>query len=106
MTDFTRPVESVAPYGQRKNSRMKVAVIGPGSVGGYYGGVLARHGEEVSLIARPGAHFDAIKANGLQLRTNWGDFTVNPQVTSDTTEVGPVDFDRYIVLGHHRVSEA
>lgn len=76
---------------------MKVAVIGPGSVGGYYGGVLARHGEEVSLIGRPGAHFDAINANGLQLRTNWGDFTVHPQVTSDPAEIGPVDFVLYTV---------
>lgn len=84
---------------------MKLAVIGPGSVGGYYGGVLARHGEEVSLIARPGAHFDAMKANGLQLLTNWGDFTVHPQVTSDSTEVGPVDFVLYTVkLFHNEVA--
>jgi len=76
---------------------MKEAVIGPGSVGGYYGGVLARHGEDVSLLARPGAHFDAMKANGLQLRTNWGDFTVHPEVTSDPEEIGPVDFVLYTV---------
>ncbi|MDP6823385.1 MAG: 2-dehydropantoate 2-reductase [Dehalococcoidia bacterium] len=76
---------------------MKVAVIGPGSVGGYYGGVLARHGEEVSLIGRPGAHFDAIQANGLQLQTNWGDFQVHPLVTSDPGEIGPVDVVLYTV---------
>ncbi len=80
---------------------MKVAVIGPGSVGGYYGGVLARHGEEVSLVARPGAHFDAMKANGLRLRTNWGEFTVRPQVTPDSAEIGPVDFVLYTVKLFH-----
>ena len=80
-----------------RNKGMKVAVIGPGSVGGYYGGVLAHHGNEVSLVARPGVYFDAMKANGLQLRTNWGDFTVHPQVTSDPAEIGPVDFIFYSV---------
>jgi 2-dehydropantoate 2-reductase len=84
---------------------MKVAVIGPGSVGGYYGGVLAKHGAEVSLVARPGAYFDAMKANGLQLKTNWGDFTVHPQVTSDSSDIGPVDFVLYTVkLFHNEVA--
>jgi 2-dehydropantoate 2-reductase len=46
-----------------------------------------------------------MKANGLQLRTNWGDFTVYPQVTSDSTEVGPVDFVLYTVkLFHNEVA--
>ena len=31
---------------------MKIAVMGAGGVGGYYGGLLAQHGEEVWLIAR------------------------------------------------------
>ncbi len=84
---------------------MKVAVIGPGSVGGYYGGVLARHGEEVSLVARSGPYFDAIKSKGLQLRTNWGDFKVYPQITSDPNEIGPVDFVLYTVkLFHNAVA--
>ncbi|MDA1256799.1 MAG: 2-dehydropantoate 2-reductase [Chloroflexi bacterium] len=83
------------------DTKTKVAVIGPGSVGGYYGGVLARHGEEVSLIARPGPHSEAIKANGLRVRSNWGDFTVHPQVTADPLEVGPVDFVFYSVKLFH-----
>ncbi|MCH7907132.1 MAG: 2-dehydropantoate 2-reductase [Chloroflexi bacterium] len=76
---------------------MKIAIIGPGSVGGYYGGVLARHGEDVSLVARAGPHADAIKASGLRVSSNWGDFTVHPQVTSDPAEIGPVDFIFYSV---------
>ncbi len=77
---------------------MKVAVIGPGAVGGYFGGVLARHGDEVSMVARPGSHMDAMRANGLQLKTTWRDFTVHPKVTApagwviwmDWSVVGPL----------------
>ncbi|MBM3957178.1 MAG: 2-dehydropantoate 2-reductase, partial [Gemmatimonadetes bacterium] len=75
---------------------MKVAVMGAGAVGGYFGGVLARFGEDVSLIEM-GEHLDAIKRGGLRLSTNWGDFTVNPPATSDPAEVGPVDLILYTV---------
>ena len=45
---------------------MRIAIMGAGAVGGYFGGVLAKHGEEVVLIAR-GAHGEAIAKNGLQV---------------------------------------
>jgi 2-dehydropantoate 2-reductase len=80
---------------------MKIAVIGPGAVGGYFGGVLARHGDEVAMIARPGPHMDAMRTNGLHLTTAWGDFTVHPQVTDDPNEVGPVDLVLYCVKLFH-----
>ncbi|MDE2802550.1 MAG: 2-dehydropantoate 2-reductase, partial [Chloroflexota bacterium] len=44
---------------------MKIAVYGTGGVGGYFGGRLARAGEDVTFIAR-GAHLEAIRANGLR----------------------------------------
>lgn len=47
---------------------MKVAVMGAGAVGCYYGGMLARAGHEVVLIGRP-AHVDAIRRDGLRLET-------------------------------------
>lgn len=65
-------------------------------MGGYYGGVLARHGEDVSLIAR-GAHREAIERDGLNVSSHWGDFTVRPQATPDPAEVGPVDLIIYSV---------
>jgi len=80
---------------------MKVAIIGPGSVGGYYGAVLARHGEDVSLIVRPGPHAEAMRADGLRVSSNWGDFTVRPRITSDPEDVGPVDFIFYSVKLFH-----
>ena len=39
---------------------MKILIMGTGGVGGYYGGLLAQHGQEVTFIAR-GAHLDAIR---------------------------------------------
>jgi 2-dehydropantoate 2-reductase len=45
---------------------MKIAVMGAGAVGCYYGGMLARAGHEVVLIGRP-QHVDAIHRNGLHL---------------------------------------
>ena len=69
---------------------MKVAVMGAGAVGGYYGGVLARDGVDVTLICR-GAQRDAIRSAGLRVDSHWRQFTVNPFATDDPGEVGPVD---------------
>ena len=69
---------------------MKVAVMGAGAVGGYYGGVLARDGVDVTLICR-GSHRDAIRSAGLRVDSHWGGFNVNPIATDDPGEVGPVD---------------
>ena len=74
----------------------KVAVIGAGAVGGYYGGALARAGLDVALICR-GAHRDKIVADGLYVESNWGNYTVHPQATPDSNEVGPVDLVLYAV---------
>ena len=46
----------------------KVAVMGAGAVGCYYGGMLARAGHEVVLIARP-QHVEAIARDGLRMQT-------------------------------------
>ena len=69
---------------------MKVAVMGAGAVGGYYGGVLAKDGVDVTLICR-GAHRDAIRSAGLRVDSHWGEFNVSPAATNDPGEVGPVD---------------
>ena len=47
--------------------KLKVAVMGAGAVGCYYGGMLARGGHEVVLIARQ-QHVDAIASVGLRLQ--------------------------------------
>jgi 2-dehydropantoate 2-reductase len=47
---------------------LQIAVMGAGAVGCYFGGMLARAGHDVTLIARP-AHVQAIEANGLRMET-------------------------------------
>jgi 2-dehydropantoate 2-reductase len=70
---------------------MKIAVMGTGGVGGYYGGLLAQRGHEVTFIAR-GAHLQAIQAHGLQVKSIHGDFHILPaQATDDPTRIGTVD---------------
>ena len=73
---------------------MRIAVMGAGAVGGYFGGVLANQGEDVVLIAR-GAHGDAIAKNGLQVDSHWGNFNVNVRVTDDPSSIGNVDLVLY-----------
>jgi 2-dehydropantoate 2-reductase len=70
---------------------MKIAIMGTGGVGGYYGGLLAQGGHDVTFIAR-GAHLAAIQENGLQVKSIHGDFHVKPaQATDDPAQIGPVD---------------
>lgn len=70
---------------------MKVAILGSGAVGGYFGAKLARAGQDVTFIAR-GAHLEAIRARGLEVRSaKLGDFSVAAAAESDTAKVGPVD---------------
>lgn len=70
---------------------MRFAILGSGAVGGYFGARLARAGQDVTFIAR-GRHLDAIRANGLHIRSAaLGDITVQAPAESDTARVGPVD---------------
>jgi 2-dehydropantoate 2-reductase len=69
---------------------MRLAILGSGAVGGYYGARLARAGHQVTFLAR-GAHLAAIRARGLEIRSPLGDFVVKAAATDDPTEVGPVD---------------
>ena len=70
---------------------MRVAVIGSGGVGGYVGGRLAQAGHEVAFLAR-GAHLDALRANGLRVRSTDGDFDIPSVTATDQPEgLGPAD---------------
>jgi 2-dehydropantoate 2-reductase len=70
---------------------MKIAIMGAGGVGGYYGGLLAQAGHNVVFIAR-GAHFFALREKGLQIKSVLGDFAVSAvHATDDPSEIGPVD---------------
>jgi 2-dehydropantoate 2-reductase len=70
---------------------MRIAVIGAGGIGGYFGGRLAASGHEVTFVAR-GAHLAAIREHGLDVRSVAGDFTVAPaSATDDARSIGVVD---------------
>lgn len=70
---------------------MKIAIIGSGGVGGYFGARLAASGEDVTFVAR-GAHLEAIKKNGLEIVSALGDLRLSKvKTTDDTGTVGPVD---------------
>ena len=70
---------------------MRIAILGGGSVGGYFGARLAATGADVSFIAR-GAHLDALRTRGLRLESPKGDLHL-PRVnaTNDPASIGPVD---------------
>ena len=82
---------------------MRIAFIGAGAVGGYYGAMLARQGHEVSFVAR-GAHLEAIRANGLRIAGPLGDFTVKTQAESDPAKIGPVDYVVHTVKTYDNAS--
>ena len=85
---------------------MKIAVMGAGAIGGYFGGRLAKAGFDVSFIAR-GAHLDVIRKNGLKVLSPLGDFTIHPAtVTDDPAEVGPVDVILFMVKNYDTLRAA
>src|SRR5438105_1306710 len=71
---------------------MRIAVIGVGGVGAYFGGRLAESGQDVVFIAR-GATLDALRTRGLRVDSIRGGFFIDPaQATDDPSSVGCVDF--------------
>ncbi|MFQ5944669.1 MAG: 2-dehydropantoate 2-reductase [Anaerolineae bacterium] len=84
---------------------MRIAIFGTGGVGGYFGGLLAHAGHDVTFIAR-GAHLQAIREKGLEVRSVHGDFTVHPaQATARPSEVGLVDYV-IVAVKHYHLAEA
>jgi 2-dehydropantoate 2-reductase len=70
---------------------MRIAVVGAGGVGGGFGAALAKAGADVAFIAR-GAHLAAMKAQGLQVRSDRGDVHLVPtRATDDPADIGKVD---------------
>lgn len=63
---------------------LRIGVVGAGAVGGYFGGILARGGHSVTLIARP-AQVEAIESAGLRIQSATWHATVGaPQLTATT----------------------
>src|SRR5438128_680680 len=70
---------------------MRIAILGSGGVGGYFGGRLAAAGTDITFIAR-GAHLAAMREKGLRIDRPDGPIHVpHVKATDDTATVGPVD---------------
>ncbi len=68
---------------------MRIAVIGSGAVGCFYGARLARIGQDVHFLMR--RDYDAVRADGLTIHSCEGDFRLNPvSCYRRSEEIGPV----------------
>src|SRR5687768_2795268 len=66
-----------------------IAIVGAGAVGSYYGGMLARRGEDVRFLMR--SDVEAVRARGLTIHTQGQTFNFPVKVHHDPANVGPVD---------------
>lgn len=68
---------------------MKIAVVGCGAVGSFYGAKLARAGDDVHFLLR--SDFETVRRHGVQVRSPQGDFRVQPRCGRSPQEIGVSD---------------
>lgn len=68
---------------------MKIAVVGPGALGSYYGAKLWRNGEEVHFLLR--SDYDVVRHHGVSIHSPEGDFIARPKCARTPEEIGPSD---------------
>jgi 2-dehydropantoate 2-reductase len=68
---------------------MKIAVVGCGAVGSYYGAKLARDGHELHFLLR--SDYETVRRNGVSIRSPQGDFQVRPRCARTPDEIGRSD---------------
>ena len=85
---------------------MRIAVVGSGGTGGFFGGLLARAGEEVTFIAR-GANLEALRSRGLTVKSRLaGEFSLPVRAKDNPDEVGTVDLVLFCVKAYDTDSAA
>ena len=62
---------------------MRLAALGSGGIGGYYGALLANSGHDVTLSAR-GAHLEALQQRGVTVRTPDGESTISVNAVAES----------------------
>lgn len=72
----------------------KIAILGAGALGAYYGARLYESGHDVHFLMR--SHYDAVKARGLKVTSCHGDFHIEPPVYKDVKEIGVCDL---VIIG-------
>ena len=79
---------------------MRIAVMGAGAVGAYFGAKLSASGNDVAFLAR-GAHLDALRRDGLRVDSPGGDLRIqNALFTNDPGEVAAVDLILFCVKSY------
>jgi 2-dehydropantoate 2-reductase len=73
-----------------KDRAMKIAILGAGGVGGYYGGLLARNGHDVCVLART-SNLSALQERGMEIRTPEDVFTVRVRASDNVKDLDKVD---------------
>jgi 2-dehydropantoate 2-reductase len=73
---------------------MKIAVVGCGALGSYYGACLSRAGKETHFLLR--SDYAAVQEEGVRIRSADGDFIARPACATDPREIGPVDL---VIIG-------
>ena len=68
---------------------MKIAVVGCGALGSFYGAKLSRAGEEVHFLLR--SDYDVVRRHGVAIRSPEGDFRARPRCAKSPEEIGPAD---------------
>jgi 2-dehydropantoate 2-reductase len=68
---------------------VKLAVVGCGAVGSFYGARLARAGHEVHFLLR--SDYESVRRRGVRIQSPEGDFEVRPQCAQRPEEIGPAD---------------
>lgn len=85
---------------------MKIAVIGAGGVGGYYGALLQRAGSEVAFLAR-GPHLAAMRERGLRVESALEEaFTLRVRAEDDPRRIGPADLVLFTVKAYDSAAAA
>src|SRR5258705_334371 len=68
---------------------MRIAVVGCGAVGSYYGAKLCRDNQEVHFLLR--SDYDTVRRKGVTIRSREGDFNVRPKCARTPHAIGPCD---------------
>jgi 2-dehydropantoate 2-reductase len=80
----------------RSSTPLKVTVMGAGAVGCYFGGMLARAGHQVTLVARP-QHVQAIERDGLRMETKTFDERVRLAASTEASAAQDADLVLFCV---------
>lgn len=79
---------------------MKILIVGAGAVGGYFGGLLAKGGEDVVFLAR-GEHLKAIQKNGLSVKSIKGDFHIKVRAIDKLSDTEKFDLIIFAVKSYN-----